>query len=99
MKRWLPAMLLLGLALGCSAGEEKNPVVVMETSEGPIKIELYANKAPITVKNFLQYVDDKHYDGTIFHRVIVDFMIQGGGVEPGGKEKPTRGGITNESTN
>jgi len=58
--------------------EESNPVVVMETSEGTVKIELWPDKAPITVKNFLRYVDDKFYDGTIFHRVIIDFMIQGG---------------------
>ena len=57
----------------------KNPVVVMETSSGPIKVELYEDKAPITVKNFLSYVNDKHYDGVVFHRVIPGFMIQGGG--------------------
>src|SRR5207302_2581561 len=56
-----------------------NPVVVVDTSLGEFKIELYASKAPITVKNFLSYVDDKFYDGTIFHRVKPDFMIQGGG--------------------
>ena len=69
---------------------QDNPVVVMETSMGNIKIELFEDKAPITVKNFLNYVDDKHYDGTIFHRVIPDFMIQGGGFEPGMKEKKTK---------
>jgi cyclophilin family peptidyl-prolyl cis-trans isomerase len=73
--------------------------VVMETSKGTIKIELYPDRAPITVKNFLQYVDDKHYDGTIFHRVIPDFMIQGGGMLPGLSEKKTREPIKNESTN
>jgi cyclophilin family peptidyl-prolyl cis-trans isomerase len=76
-----------------------NPVVVMETSMGNIKIELFEDKAPITVKNFLKYVEDKHYDGTIFHRVISDFMIQGGGFEPGMKEKKTREAIKNESNN
>ena len=60
-----------------------NPVVVMETSKGTIKIELFADKAPITVKNFLSYVDEKFYDGTTFHRVMPDFMIQGGGFKPG----------------
>src|SRR5205823_14945845 len=60
-----------------------NPVVVIETSMGTIKVELFEDKAPGTVKNFLQYVDDKHYDNTIFHRVIESFMIQGGGFEPG----------------
>ena len=65
------------------AADAKNPVVVMETSMGTIKIQLDDGHAPITVKNFLAYVDDKHYDGTIFHRVIEDFMIQGGGFKPG----------------
>jgi cyclophilin family peptidyl-prolyl cis-trans isomerase len=76
-----------------------NPVVVMETNHGTIKIELFADKAPATVKNFLQYVEDKHYDGLIFHRVIETFMIQGGGFEPGMKEKKTRDPIKNESNN
>src|ERR1700692_3079436 len=76
-----------------------NPVVVMETSMGTIKIELFEDKAPGTVKNFLQYVDDKHYDGTIFHRVIPTFMFRGGGFEPGLKEKKTRDPIKNESDN
>jgi cyclophilin family peptidyl-prolyl cis-trans isomerase len=75
------------------------PRVVMETNHGRIVIELYAEKAPITVKNFLQYVDDKHYDETIFHRVIADFMIQGGGYAPGMKEKATRDPIKNEAGN
>ncbi len=78
---------------------EKNPVVVMETSAGTIKIELFEKQAPITVANFLKYVDDKFYDGTIFHRVIPNFMIQGGGFEPGMKEKRTRAPIKNESAN
>jgi cyclophilin family peptidyl-prolyl cis-trans isomerase len=78
---------------------DKNPVVVIETSHGKIKVELNQEKAPITVKNFLGYVDDKFYDNTIFHRVIADFMIQGGGFEPGMKEKDTKEAIKNESTN
>jgi peptidyl-prolyl cis-trans isomerase B (cyclophilin B) len=64
--------------------------VTMETSMGTIELELYPDKAPITVKNFLSYVDDKFYDGTLFHRVIPTFMIQGGGFEPGLKKKETR---------
>jgi cyclophilin family peptidyl-prolyl cis-trans isomerase len=76
-----------------------NPVVVMETSMGTIKIELFEDKAPITVKNFLSYVEDKHYDGLIFHRVIPTFMIQGGGMEPGMKEKKTKEPIKNEAGN
>src|SRR5262245_21849961 len=78
---------------------EKNPRVVIDTSAGAITVELFADKAPITVKNFLQYVDDKHYDGTIFHRVIKDFMIQGGGMDPGLKERKTREPIKNEGGN
>jgi cyclophilin family peptidyl-prolyl cis-trans isomerase len=77
-----------------------NPEVMIDTSMGKIKVELYQDKAPITVKNFLRYVDEKHYDGTIFHRVIPDFMIQGGGFEPGMKErKDTHAPIENESSN
>jgi peptidyl-prolyl cis-trans isomerase B (cyclophilin B) len=71
----------------------------METSMGSITIELNEDKAPITVKNFLGYVDDGFYNGTIFHRVIPDFMVQGGGMEPGMKEKKTKGQIKNESSN
>ena len=89
----------LAAVSGTAAAQEKNPVVVMDTSMGKITIELYQSKAPITVKNFLQYVDDKHYDGTIFHRVIPDFMVQGGGMEPGLREKRTRDPIKNESSN
>jgi cyclophilin family peptidyl-prolyl cis-trans isomerase len=74
-------------------------VVVMETSKGTIRIELYQDKGPVTVKNFLQYVADKHYNGLIFHRVIPTFMIQGGGMEPGLKERRARDPIKNESSN
>jgi peptidyl-prolyl cis-trans isomerase B (cyclophilin B) len=73
--------------------------VVLETSMGRIKIELFADKAPITVRNFLGYVDGRFYDGTIFHRVIDGFMIQGGGWEPGMKEKKAREPIKNEAAN
>jgi peptidyl-prolyl cis-trans isomerase B (cyclophilin B) len=73
------------------------PVVLMETSLGSIKIELNEDKAPITVKNFLAYVDEKFYDNTIFHRVIDGFMIQGGGFEPGMTQKTTKTPIKNES--
>ena len=79
--------------------EDTKPVVIMETSKGTIKIELDAEKAPETVKNFLQYVDDKFYDGTIFHRVIKGFMIQGGGFSPSMNEKRARATIKNESSN
>ncbi|HEV3203518.1 MAG TPA: peptidylprolyl isomerase [Gemmataceae bacterium] len=94
---------LLSVVPACSAAD--NPVVVMVTSMGTIKLELYPDKAPVTVKNFLGYVDDQFYDGTIFHRVIgkenadKDFMIQGGGFETGMKEKKTKNPIKNESAN
>ena len=82
-----------------AAQDKKNPVVVMVTSMGRITVELYEDKAPITVKNFLTYVDDKHYDGTVFHRVIADFMIQGGGFDDNLKEKATYQPIKNEAGN
>jgi cyclophilin family peptidyl-prolyl cis-trans isomerase len=66
-----------------------NPVVEMKTSMGTIEIELYPDKSPLTVENFLRYVEDGFYNGLIFHRVIDSFMIQGGGFEPGMKEKAT----------
>jgi cyclophilin family peptidyl-prolyl cis-trans isomerase len=101
MKRVLFLAALSGALAGCGAeNADKNTVVVMETSKGTVKIELFADKSPITVKNFLSYVDDKFYDGTIFHRVIKDFMIQGGGFELGLKEKErTKPPIKNESAN
>ena len=76
-----------------------NPLVEMKTNQGSIVIELYADKAPKTVENFLQYVKDGFYNGTLFHRVIDGFMIQGGGYEPGMREKPTRAPIENEAKN
>jgi cyclophilin family peptidyl-prolyl cis-trans isomerase len=101
MNRLLLVIFALGLSLltPTFGQDAKNPRVVMETSHGKIIIELFPEKAPITVKNFLQYVDDKHYDGTLFHRVIADFMIQGGGFEPGLKEKNARSPIKNEAGN
>src|SRR5271166_5397938 len=76
-----------------------NPSIVITTSMGTIKAELLEDKAPITVKNFLAYVDEQFFDGTIFHRVIPGFMIQGGGFQPGMKQKPTKAPIKNESGN
>lgn len=77
----------------------KHPMVKLHTNHGDITLELDAEKAPETVKNFLQYVNDGFYNGTIFHRVINGFMIQGGGFEPGMKQKPTRAPIKNEAAN
>jgi peptidyl-prolyl cis-trans isomerase B (cyclophilin B) len=73
--------------------------VLLKTSKGDVKLELDEARAPLSVANFLSYVNDSFYDGTIFHRVISDFMIQGGGFEPGMKQKPTRAAIKNESPN
>ncbi|MBU0484431.1 MAG: peptidylprolyl isomerase [Proteobacteria bacterium] len=76
------------------------PKVIMETSMGKIKIELFAKEAPMSVENFLAYVNEGFYDGLIFHRVIPGFMIQGGGFEPGMKNRtPTRRAIANEASN
>jgi len=79
--------------------EEKNPVVIMETSMGTVKIELFKDKAPISVRNFLSYVKDAYYDGTIFHRVIKSFMVQGGGLGEDMQPKKTKFAIKNEATN
>ncbi|MFN3651103.1 MAG: peptidylprolyl isomerase [Armatimonadota bacterium] len=89
------------LAGDSEAGEakKKNPLVVMETSLGEIQIELFQDKAPESAKNFLQYMKDGHYNGTIFHRVIPDFMIQGGGFTPDMDQKKTRAPIKNEAGN
>jgi peptidyl-prolyl cis-trans isomerase A (cyclophilin A) len=80
-----------------------NPTVLISTSMGDVTVELYNKLAPVTVTNFLDYVDAQFYDGKIFHRVIPDFMVQGGGFEPGGlqrnDEKKTRPPIANESFN
>ena len=73
--------------------------VLLTTNHGDIKLELYADKAPKSVENFLAYVNAGHYDGTIFHRVIDGFMVQGGGFEPGMKQKPTNATVENEAKN
>src|SRR5436853_5349982 len=88
-------------AASMARAEGTNPMVLMSTSMGDIKIELNAEKAPESVKNFLGYVNDKFYDGTIFHRVIPNFMVQGGGMTPGVSEKKTglKAPIKNESSN
>jgi cyclophilin family peptidyl-prolyl cis-trans isomerase len=79
--------------------EEKNPQVIMETSMGIVKIELFKDKAPISVRNFLSYVKDGSYDGTIFHRVIKGFMVQGGGMDADMQQRKTKFAIKNEATN
>ena len=92
------AFLVLG-ALNIPARAADNPVVEMETSLGKIVVELDPDKAPESVKNFLAYVDAGFYDGTIFHRIIPTFMIQGGGMTADMQRKPTRPPIKNEAGN
>ena len=92
--------LFLSLALLLPlAATADNPQVTMETSEGTVVIELHQDKAPVTVANFLQYVDQGHYNGTVFHRVIPRFMIQGGGFTRDYQQKDTLAPITNEANN
>src|SRR3972149_820466 len=91
--------MIMMVVSGEAEAEDKNPVVLMETSAGNIKIELDRKNAPISVNNFLSYVDDKFYDGTIFHRVIENFMIQGGGFTSDMKQKQTKAQIKNEAGN
>ena len=91
------AAAVLAVAFGAFAGD--NPKVILETSKGEIVLELYADKAPETVKNFLAYVDADFYNDTIFHRVIPDFMIQGGGFTADLQKKKTRAPIRNEADN
>jgi serine/threonine protein kinase/cyclophilin family peptidyl-prolyl cis-trans isomerase len=79
--------------------EAANPIVIMDTSMGAIKIELFEDKAPVTVRNFLSYVDDVFYDNTIFHRVVSNYLVQGGGFAVDRKEQATKSSIKNESDN
>ena len=100
--RILAAAAVASLA-GCPRTARQNkpffPVVAIDTSMGTIKAELWPDKSPVTVRNFLRYVDEKHYDGTIFHRVKPRFMVQGGGFTPAMAEKPTHEPIANEADN
>ena len=96
MKRLLALLSALCFSFSAHAA---NPQVEMKTSLGTIILELDAEKAPKTTENFLQYIKDGFYNGTIFHRVIDNFMIQGGGFEPGMKEKTPRAPIQNEAKN
>jgi len=108
MSRFFPlAVLLLG---GCAAAtvslvaaqapdKQDLPRVLLKTNAGEILIELDSQKAPLTVENFLRYVEEEHYDGTLFHRVMPDFMIQGGGFNADFEEKETHDPIENEATN
>ena len=98
MKRTLISIvILLAVAFAAIAGD--NPKVEVDTAKGKIILELYADRAPKTVKNFLAYVDAGFYDGIIFHRVIPNFMIQGGGFTADMQQKKTRAPIDNEADN
>ena len=91
---------ILSVSMSAARAESAtNPRVLMKTTDGDITIELFADQSPITVENFLRYADDGHYDGTVFHRVISNFMIQGGGFDAELKEKETRDPVVNESKN
>ena len=100
-RKTFAGMLLICMAVmgNLARADETNPVVLMKTTDGDITIELFADKSPITVENFLRYVDEGHFDGTVFHRVIPNFMIQGGGFTAELEEKPTHEPIVNESRN
>ncbi len=101
MRPWM-AKPLRALLLACTLASlswtaaAQNPQVKFQTSAGDFTVELYSDKAPKTVENFLQYVKDKHYNGTIFHRVIANFMVQGGGYDTKYVEKPTRAPVPHE---
>jgi cyclophilin family peptidyl-prolyl cis-trans isomerase len=91
--------LVVALLAAVAQPGKPNPRVTLETTKGKIVVELYPDKAPKSVDNFLQYVKSGYYNGTIFHRVIAGFMIQGGGVDATGNQKPGRPPVENESKN
>lgn len=102
LKKMLSLIFIMGLLIALSAltpAKEGNPQVLIKTTKGDITIELYPDKAPLSVNNFLSYVDEKFYDGTIFHRVIKGFMIQAGGMSEDLTEKPGKPMIRNEAKN
>lgn len=108
MRLFILCVLICAPLLGCAQQSDttlkrelmiNNPTILMKTTEGEIKIELFADQAPLTTSNFLDYVKNGHYNGTIFHRVIDGFMVQGGGFTPMMKEKPTKAPIKNEADN
>ena len=99
IKIFLTVVFILIILLGISKFKMSNPKVLIKTNLGEIEVELYPDKAPITVENFLSYVKEGTYKGTVFHRVIKDFMIQGGGFTSEGEEKPTKAPIKLESSN
>ncbi len=99
MRKFFLSLLMVICLSNLSYGETKETLVLIETTMGNIKVKLYPDKAPITVKNFLDYVNSGFYEGTIFHRVISNFMIQGGGFTQDFKMKKTNPPIKNEAAN
>jgi peptidyl-prolyl cis-trans isomerase A (cyclophilin A)/peptidyl-prolyl cis-trans isomerase B (cyclophilin B) len=97
IKRILTPLVLLSATAASAGALAAEPQVDIKTNQGTIRLELYPSKAPKTVENFLQYIKEGHYNGTVFHRVIDGFMIQGGGFEGNYKQKPTRAAIANEA--
>jgi len=97
MLKFFKPILIMSVVAGTSAAEAGDQMVELKTNQGSIRIELYASKAPLTVENFIRYVKDGHYNGTVFHRVIDNFMIQGGGFDKTMREKQTRVPIQNEA--
>ncbi len=102
VRSMIATVLFLSLTIvstvACFAQKQGNPVVIMQTSEGAVVIELWEDKAPVTVKNFLDYADEGFYSGTIFHRVIDEFMIQGGGFNAEMQPKTPHPPIRNEAS-
>ena len=94
---WLFPIFALAAAATSGGAVAADPQVDIKTNVGTIRLELYPDKAPLTVANFLKYVQDGHYDGTIFHRVIVNFMVQGGGFDRNYQQKKTRDPVRNEA--
>lgn len=103
MSSWKHSIMALALVMGVAAspiaGAQENPQVTLKTNKGDIRVELYVAQAPVTVENFLRYANEGFYDGTIFHRVISHFMIQGGGFTPDLEQKPPHEPIINEADN
>jgi peptidyl-prolyl cis-trans isomerase B (cyclophilin B) len=95
----ITGLLILIIVLAAGTAAAQNPKVLIKTSKGDITLELYLDKAPITVENFLNYVDEKFYDGTTFHRIKKGFMIQGGALTPDMEEKQPYEPIRNEANN
>ncbi len=102
MKKLFLILLTMSLITGLASAKDEgkgNPTIVIKTNKGVIEAVLFRDRAPITVENFIRYAEAKHYDGTVFHRVIRNFMIQGGGFDQKFSEKPTRAPIKNEAAN